>query len=193
MKLQLDSEVQHLLLSKGMPGTVLKQRPFELAPTTYTAKPQGLKPKLFDRKKQVSWFEQLMKDPTLPVTYCVASLPHDGPSELAAAVLMQQAMRQAMAGKVNMPLWVNLMGGFDNKILEDRPGCSMMILNNVGTTSTAPKLEKLRDILKSFPDIPKVVVAHGVDPYTFFMDTLHLPIHGLCYFTNSSVQRTVSL
>lgn len=192
LTIKLDPAYVPLLRNRGMNGSVLAQRPFAFRPTSFTADIEGLKPRPFSQSKQLSMFEQFLAHPKAPVNYCLVSAPNDGMAKLLAAWLMQHAIKQKET-TLGLPLWVDLLGGFENKLVTNRVGASMLVLNNVGVASTQPKMEKLRDILETYTDIPKVVVATGCDPYTFFTRHLFLPIHALCYLTTNSVRKTVEV
>jgi hypothetical protein len=191
-KIKLESKLLPILRDRGMNGSVLRQQPYEFKPVTFTSTVEGLKPKLFKAKKQQEWFDEFLEDPFIPRTYCLVSAPNDGQAKLLAAYMMQQAALRTNS-RVALPLWHDLTGGFSNPLINERngkaQGASMLILNNVGATSTQPKIEKLRDILETYTDIPKIVVATGCDPYMFFTKHLYLPIHALVYLTTSAIKR----
>lgn len=191
-RIALDESMVGLLRNRGMNGSALAQRPFDFRPTSFTADIEGLKPKVFSTKKQLKMFESFLADPFAAKSYCLVSAPNDSMAKLLAAWMMQYAIKNAPT-RAALPLWIDIMGGFENKFVTNRVGASMLVLNNVGTTSTQPKIEKLRDILETYSDIPKVVVATGADPYAFFTRWLYLPLHGLAYLTNNNVKRLLEL
>jgi hypothetical protein len=192
IKIKLQDSLVPLLRNRGMNGSVFRQRPFDFKPVSFTSHVEGLKPKQFTSKKQREWFEEFLADPFEPRTYCLVSAPNDGQAKLLAAFMMQHASIHA-SSRVALPLWHDLHGGFSNPLLNDNnakaQGASMLVLNNVGATSTQPKIEKLRDVLETYTDIPKVIVATGADPYAFFTKYLYLPIHALAYMTTEMVKR----
>jgi hypothetical protein len=191
-KIKLEQKLLPILRDRGMNGSVLRQQPFDFKPVTFTSTVEGLKPKLFKAKKQQEWFDEFLEDPFIPRTYCLVSAPNDGQAKLLAAFMMQHAALRTNS-RVALPLWHDLTGGFNNTLISEKngraQGASMLILNNVGATSTQPKIEKLRDILETYTDIPKIVVATGCDPYMFFTRYLYLPIHALVYLTTAAIKR----
>ena len=168
------------------------QRPFEFLPTSFTSDIEGLKPKVFNRAKQLAMFDEFLAHPFRPINCCLVSAPDDGRAKLLAAFMMQHALAHH-SSHVSLPLWVDLTGGFDNPLLVNKSKPSLLVLNNVGTMSTQPKMEKLRDILECYSDVPRIVVATGCDPYMFFLRHLYLPVHSLAYITNESVKKVVEL
>jgi hypothetical protein len=137
-------------------------------------------------------FEAFLADPFEPINYCVVSAPDDGRAKLLAAYMMQHCLKHHNSHTA-LPMWVDLVAGFDNPLVVHKSKPSMLVINNVGTDSTNPKMEKLRDILEVYASIPRVVIAHGCDPYTFFKQYLALPIHGLAYITNASMKKSIDL
>ena len=192
LRIELDPGNLMILKNRGMNWSVKLQAPFDFEPSTFTSNIEGLKPKQFSKAKQLEMMEDFLEDPFKPVSYCLVSAPNDGMAKLLAAWMMQYAMHKAKS-RSNLPLWVDLMGGFDNKWINQRANASLLVLNNVGTTSTQPKMEKLRDLLETYTEIPRIVVATGCDPYAFFTQYLYLPLHKLAYLTTSAVKRTVEL
>jgi hypothetical protein len=191
-KIKLEEGMVSLLRNRGMNGSALAQRPYDFRPVSFTSDIEGLKPKTFSSQKQLAMFESFLADPFAPRNYCIVSAPNDSMAKLLAAYMMQYAVKQAKT-RATLPLWVDILGGFENKLVQNHIGSSLLVLNNVGATSTQPKIEKLRDIIETFPDIPKIVVATGADPYAFFTKYLYLPLHGLAYLTNNTVKRVVEL
>jgi hypothetical protein len=187
-KIQLKEKFHNLLRNRGVNHAAFRQVPYKFQPTSYVAAIEGLKPKSFSRPKQIEMFQSMLDDPFRPVNYAVNSAPDDGKAKLLAAYIMQNAL-QHHSSFTALPLWVDLTSGFDNPLIKHKQNPSMLIINNVGMDSTPVKLEKLRDILEVYSDIPRITVVTGTDPYTFFMRKLYLPIHGLAYLTNTAVKR----
>ena len=50
---------------------------------------------------------------------------------------------------------------------------SMLILSNITPNSSAFKLEKVRDMLEFYDNIPRIVVINDTDPVTFLNHKLH--------------------
>ena len=184
-KIKLDPQLIPLLRSQGMNWAASAQKPFDLAPTSFTATLDGLKPRPFPRAKQLQFIQSFIDNPFTPGSYCLMSAPTDGKAKLLAAWMMQSHYRSG--GTVSR--WYDVTGGFECPLLEgDRANISLLVLNNVGPDSSQTKKEKLRDLLEVYADIPKIVVVNGCDPFTFFTSHLRLPLKGLCYLTNASVK-----
>jgi hypothetical protein len=196
MKIKLSDNLLPILKNRGMNRSVLAQRPFDFKPVSFTSTVEGLKPKLFKAKTQLKWLEEFMEEPFQPRNYCLVSAPNDSMAKMLAAFMMQYAVIKGDS-RTALPLWHDLTGGFNNTLLnsknETAQGASLLVLNNVGAMSTQPKIEKLRDIIETYTDIPKIVVATGCDPFAFFTKYLYLPVHSLAYMTTGMVKRNIEL
>lgn len=190
--IRLHKDSVGVLRNRGMNGSVLAQKPFHFKPVSFTSDIDGLKPKPFTVARQTEMFEAFLEDPFRPISYCLVSAPNDGMAKLLAAWMMQYAFEKTRS-RTQLPLWIDLMGGFENKYVTHKVGASLLVLNNVGAMSTQPKIEKLRDILETYTDIPKIVVATGCDPYMFFTKFMYLPIHALAYLTTATVRKTIEV
>lgn len=196
MKIKLEERVLPILKNRGMNRSVLASKPFEFKPISFTSNIEGLVPKMFKAKKQLKWFQDFLDNPFEPRSYCLVSAPNDAQAKLLAAFMMQHAAVHGSRTQA-LPLWHDLTGGFNNPLLNEKnvkaSNCSLLVLNNVGAQSTQPKLEKLRDIIESYPGIPKVIVATGCDPFMFFTRHLYLPVHALAYLTNNTVKKNITI
>lgn len=195
IKIKLNEKLLPMMKNRGMNRSVLAQRPFDFRPISFTSTIDGLKPKLFNAKRQIEWLEEFLDDPFQPKSYCLVSAPNDAMAKMLAAYMMQHAISRG-GSRTALPLWHDLTGGFSNPLLEGNSqaiGASLLVLNNVGASSTQPKIEKLRDTLETYTSMPRIVVATGCDPFMFFTKYLYLPIHALAYMTTGLVRKSVEL
>lgn len=161
------------------------QKPFDLKPTSFTAKVDGLKPRPFSQPKQLEMLESWTKRPLSPGTFGLMSAPTDGKSLLLAGWMMQHAYRQGNP----MLKWYDVTGGFECPLLsEHADNLSLLVLNNVGPDSSQTKKEKLRDLLTVYANVSKIVIVNGIDPYSFFTKELRMPLSGLVYLTNNAIK-----
>lgn len=176
------------LKARGLNRLALSVRPFNLRPFSFTVNIDGLKPKLISKEQQIAWFEQLLKEPFEPWTFCISSEPNDRIAKATAAYVMDRVLNSA----ARYPLWHDIEGNFDNPVISDdfsKP--SMLILSNVLPNSTAVKFEKLRDILVKHESIPRIIVTSGMDPFSFFAKHLYYPLAGCVYLKTSLVKGEV--
>jgi len=189
-KIKLDPKYDGIMNNRGVNYAAKLQKPFVFRPTSFTSSVQGLKPKAITRDTQSQMFEAFLEDPFRPVTYCVVSAPNDGMAKLLAAYMMQHAVANR---KGYLPVWHDLTQSFKNPLLEENTHASLVVLNNVGSTSTPTKIEKCRDILTHYANIPRIVVATGCDPFMFFTQYLFMPMNACAYMTTDQVKRDYEL
>lgn len=190
LRISIPDERIGVLRSLGMNWSAAVAKPYDFDPTTFTTKIEGLKPKSFTKKTQHEMLANFMLNPKQDCTYGISSLPNDGMSKLLAAWMMNFHMKHVKDGR---PLWHDLQGGFDSKLLDEHSNCTLMVLNNIGTDSSGTKKEKFRDIMEKYADIPKIVVCHGADPFTFITQHFRLPVHGIAYLTTNMVKKAIEL
>jgi hypothetical protein len=144
-------------------------------------------------KRQYNSLTQLMANPLRAApTICISSFPTDLKAKLIACQIMNQAIEQHQARNrkygQTLPKWHKVYGGYkdplrDRDIEKEKDGNEypcLLILTNVLPDSTPYKLEKLRDLLEKYDDIPRIVVMSGTDPITFFATKLQYPLnHGI--------------
>lgn len=102
---------------------------------------------------------------------------------LAAAVglMWRSAVRYAENPATNhRPLLWPLYGGSHDRLRdrdEFRSGIGdvgMLILTNLADNSSREKIEKCRDLLTMYADVPRVVTVAGCDPLTFAIEQLRM-------------------
>lgn len=110
----------------------------------------------------------------------ISSFPSDLRAKHLAVTIMHHAIqhqRSMRTGKA-LPHWHRVFGGF-NDTLRDKMQVevpSMLIISNVNDQSSSFKLEKVRDLLEKFSNIPRIVVMGGQDPCSLFTQKLYYPI-----------------
>lgn len=189
-KIRLDPKYESMLTNRGMNFGAKIQKPFRFNPVSFTSSVQGLKPKAITKETQLKQFQEFLDEPFAPRTYCVVSAPNDGMAKLLAAYMMQHAI---INHRTTLPVWHDLTQSFKNSLIEDNVHASLLVLNNVGATSTPAKLEKLRDLLTHYADIPRVVVATGCDPFMFFTQYMYMGLNACAYMTTDQVKKSYEL
>lgn len=205
-----NTTVKKQMLSKGLPKAVWTYQPFRLKDkvSSFTSQVEGLRDKRIEKAKQIESIIKLSNEPFLgPYVTCISGVPHDIHAKLLAAYIMMKATQIQMAEKEKKepklekflrdkgyPVWHNLYGGFDNPLLNKSSGSlakpSMIIIANVTLDSTAPKIEKLRDILEAYSSIPRIVVAAGTDPLTLFHSRLYSNLNFCCHIGSSLTKKS---
>jgi len=116
-----------------------------------------------------------------PYVMCVSELNNDMRAKLLVAYLIAKLLTQLPNAS---PRWHTVLGGFRDPLRDaeaPRSDIDLLVLSNVPVNSSNTKLEKVRDLLEMYSDIPRIVVTTGVDPYTLFATQLYhalnYPIH----------------
>jgi hypothetical protein len=179
-----------------VPGTVWRQRPFKWEPQAFVPESERLKDTIKDEAIQNRSLKLFMDDPTLPLIYCVSGTPDDSKAEYFAAHLVALHLEKLKA-KASV-VWCPLYGGFDNPMFKDYGYYSdndptMIVLSNLSPTATNVKLDKCRDILKRFGEIPRVVVVAGEDPFSFMATRLYSPLNAMAFFSESLLKKRVEV
>lgn len=114
----------------------------------------------------------------------IGSFPSDLRAKQLAVMLVRNAINQINTKKINRsyPLWHKIYGNYKDSLRDDANlAISMLVLSNVTSDSSQLKIEKLRDLLEQYCNIPRIVVLGGTDPITFFANKLHLPLTSALY------------
>jgi hypothetical protein len=186
---------QQWFLDRGvgtLPGYVWRSPKFLLRPADFMLDNPRLQKKLVPARLQIDSLEKFIEDPTSPMVYGVGSEPTDSPALYFAAYLsyLYTALNTDPSKHVH---WESVSGGFRNKLIyEDgsiNENIGMLVLSNVVSSSSNVKLEKVRDLLVAYSDVPRVVVIGGEDPLTFFSTKLHHKITNLFFNSGALANR----
>lgn len=117
----------------------------------------------------------------------ISSFPSDARAKHLAQYIMSTAIdawgKHHKAGR-GLPLWHRVYGSLgdslrDNKNQQELP--SMLIISNVNDSATPQKLEKVRDLLEKFSDIPRIVVSGGYPLCNLFASRLFTPLKSVLF------------
>lgn len=186
-----NKEIEQLMLTRGLDRLVLanKRSTFFLdeAIVPYKPKVESAKVVTQGAAKQMEVCRRLLDHPLRSAgVFVLNSFPTDLRAKMLASCVMSCAIEnwrdmdiRKRKGK-SLPMWIRVLGHgeFDQikNIKEANP--SMLIISNVNDESSANKVERLRDILDVFDNIPRIVVTAGSDPITFMMKRVYYPIVG---------------
>lgn len=203
-----DGVRQRLMRNRGMCGYAfsLARSPFVLedsltriAPKEIEWLPEETVLKPISIARQIKSADAMFRNP-LRGNYiaCIAGHPSDVRAKVIAANIFSRAIDMQIEGAArgkSYPLWHKLYGGFGDKLRdsEELDRCSMLFIANVSFDSTAPKLEKLRDLLEKYDTIPKVVVLNGGDPLTFFASKVRMPLRHALYVDSAAKDTPISI
>lgn len=140
-------------------------------------------------KKQIANVQKVLENPLRgSYTMAIGSYPSDTRAKLLALNFMNKAIDAQQSGQHRArayPLWHTLYGSNWDSLRDSREEehFSMLIITNVGMDSSTTKLEKLRDLLVKYGNVPKIVVVNGCDPVTFFAEKVRLPLNYAFYLS----------
>lgn len=135
-----------------------------------------------------------------PYCMCISSMGNDSLAQYAAALILSSAKlqydeRRTSWTSFDPPKWHILTGSYYDRYRDvDRPDTkgrdkrkpSLLVLSNLTADSSQIKLEKLRDLLEEYADIPRIVTFTGKDPISFFTHTLRYKLQGALYLNSSN-------
>lgn len=190
--------------NSGLDRSVLGGRnSFKLEDAIMPFKPkfEAMKTSQVSASKQQLSIERLFDNPLKRQGLTViTSYPTDTRAKMLAANIFAKAIEQyselaprARAGK-SSPVWHRLTGSYQDPYRDgkkDKP--SMIIMSNIVESSSHVKMEKLRDLLEMYSDIPRIVVMGStMDPITFIGTRLYCLVDNAIYLTgNNVVQKTL--
>jgi hypothetical protein len=151
--------------------------PFNWKPSAFVVEHHRLNDRIISEQVQIKSLEKFEENPKLPFNYFVTGALDDRRAKYFAAYLVSLHLKT-----VNSSVhWENIVGGFDNPLLKADPSLTMLVLSNIPDFSSNSKLEKVRDLIEHYPNIPKIIVGAGEDPISLSF-RLKIPANGLAYF-----------
>lgn len=159
---------------------------FNLEETFKSFKPKMRysKAKLIPAERQLDDFTALLDNGiTGNPIIAISSIPTDARAKILALNLMStvlerraESIRSSPTHVRKAPRWYTLYNqylNFDN-LKRDNPCC--VFISNI-PVSTGQKLERLRDLMEFFADVPRILVTAGPDPVGYVADNLYLPVN----------------
>lgn len=188
-----------LMASKGVPGQDMMPRKLRIPVSENLVKMEPniprVMPKAVVASRQFRNLQTIMAHPLKSnYTLGIGSFPSDLRAKYLAITIMNAAIdehvRLRKPGR-SMPLWHRVYGGLgDNlrdKPIQDMP--SMLIISNLNGESSNFKLEKVRDLLEKFSEIPRIVISGGEPPVDLFANRLHYQLrYGLYLGPSNRIQ-----
>lgn len=189
----LGSTEASVLRSRGIPNGI-NGRSFELddhLTTVQWQKTERSKPRIIHRRDQNEMLETTLKHPLKgSYLYLMGTDSNESRMQSVALTIFREAYRQHLNDPLSFPVapyWHPVYGGFEDKLRDDknfREGVghvSMLILDNVAVNSTASKVEKVRDLVRMYEEVPRIVLVSGMNPMEFASKTLHMRPHRVLY------------
>jgi len=176
---EFSTQVSNKLRTFGVdPGLLFgEKRVFDLmeAVQDYKTVSPYFKTKLVSKRKQLSLAASLLDDPlNTKGIHVVSSFPNDTRSKLFALHVMRNAYIDSIKTS-RKPKWVTLYGDKLDYERVKTGNPNFLVISNVVIDSTQYKMERLRDLLSMFGNIPRLVVTSGsIDPTEMFNNRLYM-------------------
>lgn len=192
----LSKERQKLLLARGVPGQDMIPRKSNIDVLENLVKMEPNIPRAMSKiiapAKQMKKLNALFEHPLRSAyTLGIGSFPSDLRAKHLAITLMNAAIdeyiKKRPPGRA-YPLWHRVYGGLGDG-LRDRPVSEMpcmLIISNINMESSSIKVEKVRDLLEKYSEIPRIVITGGEPPVDFFANKLHYQMTAGCYIGPSN-------
>jgi hypothetical protein len=174
------------VLSGVVHGSVWRQGDFRWEPSAFVIESPRLDNKIVEASVQVDSYNMFVESPNAPMVYVVCGNPDDSKAKYFAAHLAYLHHKK-FEHRADIH-WEAIFGGFENALIKKDIEPTMLILSNLAENSTSVKIEKARDLIERFPNIPRIVVCCGEDPMSFASTKLYTPAHGIAYFSSSLVK-----
>lgn len=164
-----DTRTQNIFLRMGVPQNLWQSKKFELEDCirAYTSNIDGYDPARITTRQQIESIAEILDNPVRSAyTCCISSDLDDTRAKLVATTICEQAVVM----DINF-YWHRLMGGFYDSLLEGDTiitNPKLLIIYNILFELDNHRLSKLRDILETFNNIPRIVVTSGGDPIELF-------------------------
>lgn len=148
----------------------------------------GVNNKPISTKKQVDSLRRILKNPLRhPYLIGISSFPSDNRAKYLAQTIMSAAYdqydkdRRAM-GLRSRPMWHRVYGNLRDSLRDgpkEKP--AMLVISNLNDEASSTKIEKVRDLLEMYNDIPRIVVAGGAPIIDLFSYRLSMALNAGFY------------
>ena len=191
----------YTLLQRGVPKSVLASSDFDISNCLSPIEVQfGHKTKLIRSSAQLSVYEKTLKQISRPYLYVIGGKTDNEMSKAVALSLMDKYLNKCiknnekaktMDEKMRLPIWHTLYSNLYDKLRDSKdwitnlglPG--FLVIETLYENGGSVKLDKTRDLLAMFSDIPRVVLVAGIDPISFCRSTLYCQPNKVMYFEDS--------
>lgn len=176
---------EHLEVLRGLgtdPRTLYgAKEEFDLSQSLleFTTQLEGTTRKTVTAEDQYALAQSLVDGPMSPRTCAfITGYPTDERAKLFGTHVLKAAWEHSPKSLPRRrPLWITMYNNFINydKLKDKKP--SALFVSNITDMCTNSKLERLRDLLELFSDIPRVVmIGSAIDPITFASTRLRYAI-----------------
>lgn len=180
-----------LLTYRGVPKDIVKftfkLRKNNISRVVYD---KGNSSKVVDSRKQEKIFKHTLKYPIEKnYIYCISSTLNAKKAQQSAFEIFKNATEESITGK--LPYWHYIMGGYFDKIRDERKATpsighpSLIVFDGLYENCSNQKIEKLRDLLYMYSDIPRIIITCGnLNPLEFCYNILLHNVNRVLYLGN---------
>ncbi|QJT71041.1 hypothetical protein GR11A_00003 [Vibrio phage vB_VcorM_GR11A] len=172
-------------------------KPFKLeeALKDFTSAGKGMTPLRVTGKEQVKDFKMIMQNPLASAyTMCIAGQASDLRCKLIAAKIALRALEIEPEAYHNI-WWHHLTGSYRDRLRDfdyaSHKKPKLIILTNFPVSTdtsehaTQQKIEKCRDLMELYSNVPRILVSCGMDPVQLFSQKLMYPLNTKMYLTST--------
>lgn len=148
---------------------------------------------------QIRQYDDAWKNPRGSWLMVIGSI-HDEDLAITAALglMWQSTIKSAVdPRRFDRPFFWRVFGGSYDKLRQSEDfrvsiaKVGMLVLSNVAINSSPEKIEKIRDILSLYSEIPRIVTVVGCDPLTLAVDSLHMNPDRVLYLNRKAEDRLI--
>lgn len=163
-----------------LPDSLWREPPYLFKPQDFTVEDSRLAARQMTEEVQVESLRRFVENPAYPAVYGVGSSPADNKAKLFAAYLLQQYLEVYSGDGV---IWENLnvLMTRHSSVRNSEP--AFLVVTNVFPGTSLQRMEKLRDLLEMYENIPRIVVVAGCDPFSFVTGRLGFRLDNVFYYT----------
>ncbi|QJT70866.1 hypothetical protein GR7B_00068 [Vibrio phage vB_VcorM_GR7B] len=164
-------------------------KPFNLSEDVgqFTSSGKGLLPHRVSAKEQLKDFDTVMRNPlAVPYTMCITGQLSDLRAKMVAAKIALRAL-ELEPDAYHKIWWHHLTGSYKDKLRDHsfpshkKPKliilCNFPLSDEKDEHATQQKIEKCRDILELYSDVPRILISCGLDPVKVFSEKLRYPLN----------------
>lgn len=175
----MDNKFNRLLVSRGLPPAYTGRG--EIGNFKAIAVQRG-KNKIKEIKinEMRRCYKRLIAKPfSSDYVVAISSTPTDKQAMTMASEIFKSALEEEKPGRRTICMNSSYREWWDKK-----GKIGLLMIWNITADSTPFRLERVRDMLTTYSDIPRIVVVGGTDGLTFFDTKLYHPLTACIHFSN---------
>lgn len=190
---KLNEGFTKLLKHRHIPSPLIDMKSFEVKQFIKEIKYKGTNgfSKTVSKKMQLDHYKETLENPlSNGYVYCISSEYNTQRASYVAFEIIVNAIDEHMqftGDKGDLPIWHYVIGGFKDKFrdrdINETP--ALIVLDGCYKDASDIKIEKARDILELYYDIPRIILTTGIDPLTFMYERMYSPVNRVLHLGTS--------